>query len=196
MRRFSKKEKRTMRRFSKKRKITMMRLSREKGNAPVVEQILWLEVSVNDSLLVHISHCWQHLWNRQGHFHSTFYDLEKESNDRNWGNKKLTRSPNAFDIWHFYLFDEVGGVLFWIGTLLHDSIKELAPRHSEPGGKNRSVFCSKIYCYSLLESCCCYISFFLGHCWCIFLLFSLACELIQFLHRNWITISLRWKKIT
>ena len=57
MRRFSKKEKRTMRRFSKKRKMTMMRLSREKGNAPVVEQILWLEVSVNDSLLVHISHC-------------------------------------------------------------------------------------------------------------------------------------------
>ena len=57
MRRFSKKEKRTMRRFSKKRKMTMMRLSREKGNAPVVEQILWLEVSVNDSLLMHISHC-------------------------------------------------------------------------------------------------------------------------------------------
>ena len=143
MRRFSKKEKRTMRRFSKKRKITMMRLSREKGNAPVVEQILWLEVSVNDSLLMHISHCWQHLWNRQGHFHSTFYDLEKESNDRNWGNKNLTRSPNAFDIWHFYLFDEVGGVLFWIGTLLHDSIKELAPRHSEPGGKIDQFFGAK-----------------------------------------------------
>ena len=31
---------------------------------------------------------------------------------------------------HLYLLDQVGGVLFWIRTLLHDSIKQLAPRHS------------------------------------------------------------------
>ena len=102
----------------------MSRFSTSCSHPPVVEQILWLEVSVNDSLLMHIGHGWQHLWQRQGHLHSLFRELKKKLEIN-----QIRKAQKLLKL-HLHLLDQVGGVFFWIRTLLHDSIKQLAPRHS------------------------------------------------------------------
>ena len=152
-------------------------------SSPIIEQVLWFEVPVNNTFLVHVRYCWQHLKK----YPSSYLGMV----DIYWGTNSFRWSFTYFYCeFAFYLFDQIGGILFWIGTLLDNSIKQLAPRHSVRRRKTISgtsaeksiviLFLKVLLLHFLLVTVCVF-------------LFSLE-SLIQLLHRNWITISLNWKR--